>query len=76
MPLVAAIGQILWPIEVFGHAYAGFFDVFYHQTCPKRALVDAKAPINNRGMTYQNDQKDLADVVEHSKRSDNLVEYC
>ncbi len=36
-----------------------FFDVFHHKTHRKRLLVEAKAPINNRGMTYQNDEKDI-----------------
>jgi hypothetical protein len=36
-----------------------FFLVFSLSTHRKRSRVDAKAPINNRGMTYQTKEKDL-----------------
>jgi hypothetical protein len=41
------------------------FYVFHFQNRRKRLLVDAKAPINNRGMTYQNDEKDLNNLSEY-----------
>ena len=35
MPLVAATGQVLQPIVAIGHAYIGFFQVFYRQLATK-----------------------------------------
>ncbi len=58
----AAIGRVLWPIEAIGHTNASIFDVFHHQNSGKRMLVYAKAPVFNRGMTYQYDGKDLPKV--------------
>jgi hypothetical protein len=57
MPLNAAIGQVLWPIVAIGQAYLGFFQVFSSSTRTKRSWVDAKAPIFNKGVTYQMKEK-------------------
>ncbi len=62
MPLNAAIGQVLWPIVGIGHACAGFLQVFSSSTCTKRSQVDAKAPVFNRGITYQMKEKGLIKV--------------
>ncbi len=62
MPLNAAIGQVLWPIVAIVHACAGFLQVFSSSTCTKRLQVDAKAPVFNRGITYQTKEKGLIKV--------------
>ncbi len=62
MPLNAAIGQVLWPIVAIGQAYLVFFQVFSSATCTKRLQVDAKAPVFNRGITYQTKEKGLVKV--------------
>ncbi len=54
----------LWPIVVIGHAYF-FFLAFSSSTCRIRSLVEAKAPINNRGMTYQTKKKDITNLSEY-----------
>jgi hypothetical protein len=36
-----------------------FFDVFHRQNCRKRLGVEAKAPVFNRGMTYQTKEEGL-----------------
>ncbi len=59
MPLNAAIGQVLQPIVAIGHACTGFLRVFSLSTCTKRWQVDAKAPVFNRGITYQTKEKGL-----------------
>ncbi len=48
-----------------GHAYAVFFNAFHRQTCRKRLRVNTKAPVVNRGMTYQSDGKDLTRATEY-----------
>jgi hypothetical protein len=63
--LVAAVGQVLWPIVAIGHINAGFFKFFLSSTCRKRSQVNAKAPVFNKGMTYQSDGKDLTKVAEY-----------
>jgi hypothetical protein len=40
-----------------------FFYDFHAYILGKGARVDTKAPINNRGMTYQNDEKDLGKTI-------------
>ncbi len=62
MPLNATIGQVLRPIVAIGHACAGFFQVFSSSTCTKRSQVNAKAPLFNRGITYQTKEKGLTKV--------------
>ncbi len=62
MPLNAAIGQVLRPIVAIGHACASFFRVFSSSTCTKRSQVDAKAPVFNRGITYQTKEEGLIKV--------------
>jgi hypothetical protein len=62
MPLSAAIGRVLQPIVAIGQAYLGFFQVFSLSTCTKRSRVDAKAPIFNKGVTYQMKEKGLIKV--------------
>ncbi len=62
MPLNAAIGQVLQPIVAIGHAYASFLQVFSSSTCTKRSQIDAKAPVFNRGITYQTKEKGLIKV--------------
>jgi hypothetical protein len=62
MPLNAAIGQVLRPIVAIGHACASFLQVFSLSTCTKRSQVDAKAPVFNRGITYQMKEKGLTKV--------------
>ena len=42
-----------------------FFCVFSSSTCRKWSRVGAKAPVFNRGMTYQSDRKDLNKVTEY-----------
>ncbi len=59
MPLNPAIGQVLRPIVAIGHACAGFLRVFLSSTRTKRSQVDAKAPVFNRGITYQRKEKGL-----------------
>jgi hypothetical protein len=62
MPLNAAIGQVLRPIVPIGHACAIFLQVFSSLTHTKRSQVDAKAPVFNRGITYQTKEKGLIKV--------------
>ncbi len=62
MPQNAAIGQVLRPIVSIGHAYLGFFQVFSLSTCTKRLWVVAKAPVFNKGVTYQMKEKGLIRV--------------
>ena len=62
MPLNATTGQVLGPMIAIGHACAGFLRVFSSSTCTKRLQVDAKAPVFNRGMTYQTKEKGLIKV--------------
>jgi hypothetical protein len=59
MPLNASIGRVLRPIVAIGHACAGFLQVFSSSTRTKRSQVDAKAPVFNRGITYQTKEKGL-----------------
>ncbi len=59
MPLNATIRQVLQLINAIGHTCAGFFRVFSSSTCTKRLQVDAKAPVFNRGTTYQSKEKGL-----------------
>jgi hypothetical protein len=59
MPLNAAIVLVLRPIVAIGQAYLGFFQVFSSSTCTKRSQVNAKAPVFNRGITYQTKEKGL-----------------
>ncbi len=59
MPLKAAIGQVLRPIVAISHACADFLQVFSVSTRTKRLQVDAKAPVFNRGITYQTKEKGL-----------------
>jgi hypothetical protein len=46
-------------IVAIGHACAVFLQVFSSSTCTKRLQVDAKAPVLNRGITYQTKKKGL-----------------
>ncbi len=62
MPLNAAIGRVLQPIVAIGHACAGFLRDFSSSTRTKRSQVDAKAPVFNRGITYQTKEKGLIKV--------------
>jgi hypothetical protein len=62
MPLDAANGRVLRPIVAIGQAYLGFFRVFSSSTCTKRSQVDAKAPVFNKGVTYQMKEKGLIKV--------------
>ena len=62
-PLVAATGRVLRPIEWIGHAKADFFRVFSLSTRWKGGSGDVKTPNNNRGMTYQNEGKDLGNAM-------------
>ena len=51
-----------------------FFQAFSSSTSWKGVLDDnIKAPNNKRGMTYQTDQKDLIELIDHMLRRDNLV---
>jgi hypothetical protein len=59
MPLNAAIGQVLRPIVTIGQAYLSFFQVSSLSTCTKRSRADAKAPVFNKGVTYQMKEKGL-----------------
>jgi hypothetical protein len=49
----------LRPIEAIGHTSTSIFDVFHCQNQKTRLFVDAKAPVFNRGMTYQTEGNDL-----------------
>ena len=40
-----------------------FFQVFSSSTCYKKDRDDAKAPNNNRGMTYQSNGKELCNMM-------------
>ncbi len=62
MPLNAAIGRVLRPIVAIGQAHLGFFQVFSSSTCTKRSRVDAKAPVFNKGVTYEMKEKGLVKV--------------
>jgi hypothetical protein len=62
MPLNAAIGQVLRPIVAIGQAYLGLFLVSSSSTRIKRLRVDAKAPVINKGITYQMKEKGLIKV--------------
>jgi hypothetical protein len=62
MPLNTAIGQVLRPIVAIGHTCACFLRVFSLSTRTKRSQVDAKAPVFNRGITYQTKEKGLIKV--------------
>jgi len=62
MPLNAAIMQVLQPIVAIGQTCAGFLQVFSLSTCTKRSQVDARAPVFNRGITYQTEEKGLIKV--------------
>jgi hypothetical protein len=62
MPLNAAIRQVLGPIVAIGQAYLVFFLVSSLSTCTKRSRVDAKAPVFNKGITYQMKEKGLIKV--------------
>jgi hypothetical protein len=42
----------------------------------KRAPVDMLAPNNNRGMTYQTDEKNLNKTVEYSVGVIKIAYYC
>jgi hypothetical protein len=77
-PLVAAIRQVLRPLVAIGHTNAGFFMFFSLSTCKKRLQVNAKAPVFNKGMTYQSDGKDLTKVTKHfvGERGVKLTCYC
>ncbi len=62
MPLNTAIGEVLRPIVAIGHVCVGFLLVFSSSTRTKRSQVDAKAPVFNRGITYQMKEKGLIKV--------------
>jgi hypothetical protein len=62
MPLNAAIKQVLRPIVAIGQAYLGLFRIFSLSTCTERSRVNAKAPVFNRGITYQMKEKGLIKV--------------
>ncbi len=62
MLLNATIGQVLRPIVAIGQAYLGFFQVSSLSTWTKRSQVDAKAPVFNKGITYQMKVKGLLKV--------------
>jgi hypothetical protein len=62
MPLNAAIGRVLQMIVATGQAYLVFFLVSLPSTCTKRSWVDAKAPVFNKGITYQMNEKGLIKV--------------
>ncbi len=62
MPLNTTIRRVLRPILAIGQAYLGFFQVFSSSTCTKRLQVDAKAPVFNKGITYQTKEKGLIKV--------------
>ncbi len=63
-PLDAAIGQVFAPIGAIRHGYI-IFCVFSWSTCEEKAWGYVKAPINNRGMTYQWDWTDLRKMIRH-----------
>ena len=52
-----------------------FFMVNLLKKGKKRVHGYAKAPINNRGMTYQNDEKDLSNTTEYFFGGVKLAEY-
>jgi hypothetical protein len=58
-----AIGQVLCPLTQKQHGYTGFFDVFHRQNRRKRLQVNDKAPVLNRGMTYQTKEKGLTKSI-------------
>ena len=57
-PLDAVIWQAFAPIASIGHANAGFCIIFHHGGRGKMI-----APANNRGMTYQNDEKGISKTI-------------
>jgi hypothetical protein len=62
MPLNTTIGGVLRPIVVIGQAYISFFQVLSSSTCTKRSQVNAKAPVFNKGITYQTEERGLIKV--------------
>ena len=67
--LNTAIGRTLAPIASIRHVNAGCFFSFI----VKRARVDMLAPNNNRGVTYQTDEKHLNNMVEYFVGVVNVV---
>jgi hypothetical protein len=49
----------LWLIVAIGQAYLVSFRVFSMSAGTKRSRVDAKAPVFNKGVTYQMKEKGL-----------------
>jgi hypothetical protein len=66
----------LWPIEAIGHTNTGIFDVFHHHNRKKRLLVNAKAPVFNKSMTYQTEGKDLTNMTELFAEVVIIACYC
>jgi hypothetical protein len=62
MPLNAAIGRVLRPTDTCGHGFFVFLRVFSSSTRIKTLPVESKAPVFNRGITYQTKEKGLTKV--------------
>ena len=62
MPLNAAIGRVLRPTDTCGHSFFVFLRVFSSSTRIKTLPVESKAPVFNRGITYQTKEKGLTKV--------------
>jgi hypothetical protein len=63
MPLNAAIGRVFRPTDTIGHGCAVFLRVFSSSTRIKTSPVKLKAPVFNRGITYQTKEKGLTKVT-------------
>ncbi len=48
--------------NISGHGYDGFFKCFSLSTRWKRSQVESRAPVSNRGITYQTKEKGLTKV--------------
>ena len=58
-PLDTTVRQVFAPIASIGHAYPCFFVVYFIINTWKEPWSKRMVPTNNRGMTYQNDEKHL-----------------
>jgi hypothetical protein len=58
-------GQTLAPVSSIGHANAGFFWCLSSSNRQKRPQSTRITPYNNRGMTYQTDEKHLTSLIKY-----------
>ncbi len=73
MPLNATIGWVLRPIWQMWHSNASILHFIRGQCCWGWRNINMTRWKQHGGVIYQTDQKDFADVIEHSQGRDNLV---